>query len=676
MMTGIFEIPYAYVNDLTLVAKRAISLTAHGPRLFPGERLKLVQDATSPLLSPQAIADYPAAPEMLEAQMLRMFDRLPRVPDDFLFLDIETHNAEMRWDMPLEEFFRLGQFAWGEGEVQLTTNLDHLLSQIAKARRVIAHNGHSFDFSVLLGDEALHAAYEGRLFDTWVHATVHFPMPVTYRHSNGRTYTDYNTSPANARRWFGLDNQAFQFGFEGKSGDLKELAKKHNPPKTPVDKLDFGLIPVDDPDFLEYAKQDIIALREYFRSMLAVAPINDYDRRAQFRSAIDGQMTRNGVMLDVALAQSRVAEAEEQKEATLAKLEAEYNFPTEGKMPWRTKQGKEAIMRILADNGITPETVNWPLTATGNPSLGGDALIGLTKGTPVEALGSSLALLQGQRPLAEQALRYLSSDGRVHPSIDALQRSGRTSISEPGLTTWGSRTEAGVREKEYFIAGPGHKMIEFDLSNADQRAVAFMSGDKEYAKRFLPGVDGHEVTGRIVFGDETYDSDPKQYRNIAKAISHAYSYGAAPRKLAATSGQPLEITTQFTEAMARAYPRMIAWQNRVRRDGEDGWITNLWGRRMPVQSGRSYTQSPALLGQSSTTELLYDGLIRLYEHNPEFMRYVLFPVHDALVCSPPDELVEEFTEALLTVSRQTINNIDIFMEVGHPASNWSGGMHG
>lgn len=673
-MPNTIEIPYAHLSVLTRKAKQMLSLVAH--ELYPGDLLKLVDDPESILLSPEAIEHYPAAQEILRSQMMRLFGLLPRVPDDFLFLDIETHNAEKRWDMPLSEFFRLGQYAWGEGEVVLTTNLDHLLAQIAKARRVIAHNGHSFDFSVLLGDDALHAAYEGRLFDTWVHATVHFPMPVTYLHTNGRTYTDYNTSPANARRWFGLDNQAFQFGFEGKSGDLKELAKKYNPPKTPTGELDFGLIPVDDPDFLEYAKQDIVALREYFRSMLAVAPINDYDRRAQFRSAIDGQMTRNGVMLDVALAQSRVAEAEEQKEATLAKLEAEYDFPTEGKMPWRTKPGKEAIMRILADNGITPKTVNWPLTATGNPSLGGDALIALTKGTPVEALGSSLALLQGQRPLAEQALRYLSSDGRVHPSIDALQRSGRTSISEPGLTTWGSRTEAGIREKEYFIASPGHKMIEFDLSNADQRAVAFMSGDKEYAKRFLPGVDGHEITGRIVFGDATYDSDPKKYRNIAKAIGHAYSYGASPKKLASTSGQPLEITTQFTEAMARAYPRMIAWQNRVRRDGENGWVTNLWGRRMPVQSGRSYTQSPALLGQSSTTELLYDGLIRLYELNPEFMSYVLFPVHDALVCSPPEELVEEFTEALLTTAQQTINNIDIFMEAGHPASDWSGGMHG
>lgn len=681
-MPNTIEIPYAHLSVLTRKAKQMLSLVAH--ELYPGDLLKLVDDPESILLSPEAIEHCPAAQEILRSQMMRLFGLLPRVPDDFLFLDIETHNAEKRWDMPLSEFFRLGQYAWGEGEVVLTTNLDHLLAQIAKARRVIAHNGHSFDFSVLLGDDALHAAYEGRLFDTWVHATVHFPMPVTYLHTNGRTYTDYNTSPANARRWFGLDNQAFQFGFDGKSGDLKELAKKYNPPKTPTGELDFGLIPVDDPDFLEYAKQDIVALREYFRSMLAVAPINDYDRRAQFMAAIDGQMTRNGIRLDVALAQSRVAEAEEQKEATLAKLEAEYDFPTEGKMPWRTKQGKEAIMRILADNGITPKTVNWPLTATGNPSLGGDALIALTKGTPVEALGSSLALLQGQRPLAEQALRYLSSDGRVHPSVDGLQRSGRRSSTEPGLTTF---DEAN---KDLFIASEGFLMIECDLESSDARGVAAMSGDKNRAKWFEPGADSHEIVGRMLYGDSEYESHMPDgwekdatirkrnpLRKPSKVLNHSSAYNASPKKLHIITGEPLEICQRFVAMMDREYPRVAAWRNKlIQVATQNGYITTLWGRKLYVTPGREYTQAPALPSQNFTTEVLYDGLIRLYERNPKYLTYVLGQIHDALLGQAPEEEVEEFAVALQECVRQEINGIEVLMASGTPGSSWKASAHG
>lgn len=663
------EIPYAHFDSLNMRTKRELSRAAHV--VFPGKPLTLVRDEESPLLSPEAIMFYPASHLMLVAQIRRIFALLPRVPKDVLFLDIETHNAEKMWDLPLREFFRLGQWAWGEGEVHTTTDLDELLEHMSKARTIVAHNGHDFDFSVLLGDEALG---DRRLFDTWTHATVHFPAPYKFKHANGHTYVNAD-SPANARRWYGLDNLAHQFGFEGKMGDLKALATKHNPPKTKVADLDFSLIPLDDPEFLAYANQDIVVLRELLRSMLSVAPRDAYDDRAQFTAAIDAQMSRNGVRLDVDLAQSRVQEAEKAKQALLADLEQRYDFPTEGAMPWRTKAGKAAIMQILADNGITPETVEWPKTATGNPSLGGDALVSLTEGTPVEALGESLAALQGQRPLAAQALAYLSADGRVHPSISALQRSGRRSVTSPGLTTWGSRSEAGMREKEYFVAAHGHKMIEFDLSNADQRAVAFMSGDKEYAKRFLPGADGHEITGRVVFGDAAYDSDPHHYRETAKSISHAYAYGASARKLAATSGQPLETTQLFVQQMERAYPRMIRWQNAVRAQGENGWVTNLWGRRMPVEADRSYTQSPALLGQSSTTEMLYDTLINLYEREPDYLKFVLFPIHDALLCEVPEEIANDFVELFLSCAEQTINNVDIFMEAGTPANNWKECMH-
>ena len=44
------EIPYAYLDDLTVQAKRAISRAAH--ELYPGVALSLVEDPDSVLLSP------------------------------------------------------------------------------------------------------------------------------------------------------------------------------------------------------------------------------------------------------------------------------------------------------------------------------------------------------------------------------------------------------------------------------------------------------------------------------------------------------------------------------------------------------------------------------------------------------------------------------------------------
>src|SRR5690606_5975643 len=100
------------------------------------------------------------------------------------------------------------------------------------------------------------------------------------------------------------------------------------------------------------------------------------------------------------------------------------------------------------------------------------------------------------------AIRSTWEDGKAHPEITSLQRSGRFSMTNPSLPIWGSRTDELALDKEYFIASPGRKLVEMDFSNADQRIVAALSGDEAYALRFEPGADGHEISGRLMFGDE------------------------------------------------------------------------------------------------------------------------------------------------------------------------------
>ncbi|SLJ76285.1 Uncharacterised protein [Mycobacteroides abscessus subsp. abscessus] len=135
----------------------------------------------------------------------------------------------------------------------------------------------------------------------------------------------------------------------------------------------------------------------------------------------------------------------------MSELQTKYGLPTEGKSPWATTAGKEAIMAALADHGITPKSrKDWTKTSTGNLSLGGEVLTELTKGTSAEDLGKALAELKGQRSLAQLALDSTHPDGFVHPDITMLQRSGRWSTTEPGLTVWTSRGEGAV-EKSYFV---------------------------------------------------------------------------------------------------------------------------------------------------------------------------------------------------------------------------------
>ncbi len=603
----------------------------------------------------------------------------------YLYLDIESHNAGKQYSMRPQEFVRLFQYAWDDGPVACITDYPQMLDLIRQADYVVGHNALAFDLPVLFGEdslEPLQMALRYKVIDTYVLASLVYPAPYSYTDRKGHTYYDA-AKPESAKKWLSLDNLCFQLGLEGKLGDLKEMAKRYNPPKTPVGQLDFSLIPLDDPEFLDYAVQDIIAVRALWkrlREMLKAQNYRgDYIWREMLIWSINAQISRNGVLVDQQAARDRVTELAAKRDTVMQMLVNDYGFPTEGKSPWASAKGKEVIMAILAEHGITPDSrPDWPRTPTGAPKLGGDELVSLTEGTPAEEFGSAMAMLKGQRSLAQLALDSTKEDGRVHPDIACLQRSGRTSVQNPGLTVW-TKNE----EKRYFIADPGCVMVEMDYSAADARAVAAVSGDPEFAKRFEPGIDAHDLTGVIFFGEDTYYAARDNLRPLAKKGGHAMAYRVGSKKLAAGLGVTLEEATGFIDAYKRAYPLVARWQDEVTAEGEHGYVTNWWGRRMRVDPERSFTQSSALIGQSTTREVLFDGLIRIARDNIEVLRWLRMTVHDAVVWSIPKDkvgaavpwIVERMS---LTFDPQTqvSQPIDFTMSVGPlDATDWYAAGH-
>lgn len=613
-----------------------------------------------------------------DEEMIAMFEYnaslvpWPGHDHETLYFDIESHNAEKRWDMPVHQFVRTVQWAWGiDGETCFSTNVNDLYEQIHSAYGLVAHNGHPFDFSVLLGDDALGWAREGRLFDTMVFGNLANPAPFTFTDRYGRQswmeIGGQSKVVPHTRKWLSLDNQAYVLGVPGKFGNLEELARKHNPPKTKKDDLDFGLIPVDDEDFVAYARQDIPALQGITFGLLKKKKLDDYDWREQMCAAINAQISRNGWLVDRDAAQQRVDEQAAKRERILAGLSERYDFPTEGKSPWISAKGKAAILAALKDFGIVPteHRDTWPFGKTG-PSLAGSVLIEHCTEPEAAEFAQAIAELGGQRPLAGQALECTHSDGRVHPDITSMQRSGRMSTGQPSLGTWTARGPGAV-EKRYFLADPGCMLVEFDMSQADARAVAAMSGDREFAKRFEDGRDAHEFTGRFVFGDELYDSDPETYRQKAKLCVHGSSYGLGAKGLVRQLRIELAQANKFVAFMQDTYPTLTFWQNRVREEARVGYVVNRWGRKMPVDPERIYTTAPALHGQSSTRELLFDALIKLPD---EILRMLKITVHDAVVFSFPEQRVDELSQVVVESFETEWNGIKFPLHRGPEAPDW------
>jgi DNA polymerase-1 len=593
-----------------------------------------------------------------------------------LVFDIETFGSEHLWDMPPAEFFRLGGFAWGAGEVQLTTDLEELRAAIRSADVVIGHNITAFDLTAVFGKdstEPLRMAREGKVFDTWVHATLYAPAPRQYTNRKGQTRLA--VSPEQAMSWFSLDNLAYQFGVAGKSHDLKALAKLHG---------GFGEIPTDDPEFRDYLVQDVVASRDIAKKLLKIHPFTGYAKREQLNAAIDAQNSRNGWRVDTERAKARVKELDDLRDKYMAMLAEKFGLPTEGKAPLRSNAGKAAVLAALRSVGIREKDL--PKTKAGAPSLGGEGLVEAArgKGPEAEELAGAIAAIGGMRPLAQTALDCVHADGRVHPSITTLQRSGRKSTTKPGLTVWTSRGKGAI-EKSYFIPNADDEvLVEFDYSQADARIVAAYSGDRKFAQRFAPGADAHLITAWAVWGKDvvgTDKSDPvtAEYRQTAKALGHAYAYRAGPRTLARTAKQPLAVAERFVKAMQAEYKLVSKWQDRAAREAETGRVVGGWGRPMMAESDRAWTQGPALKGQNGTRELIVDALIRLPD---DVLCMLVAQVHDALVFSIPRGRLEEVTETVKAAMQCHWQPPDgsgqrVFFPVGvgPAATNWADAGH-
>ncbi|GGU45636.1 hypothetical protein GCM10010178_42590 [Lentzea flava] len=587
-------------------------------------------------------------------------------------IDVETHSADQLYNMAPNEFVRLAGYAWDNSDhVHLSTDLDELREAIRSARYIVGHNIHAFDLTAIFGAdsiEPLELAREGRVIDSWTHSTLVHPAPRNYIDRRGRPR--HVKGPEQAKLWHGLDEQAHQLGVQGKAYDLTELAREFG---------GYDKIPLDEPRYEEYLRQDVRTGRLVLQALLRKGPLDKYAIREQLVAAIAAQISRNGWRVDVPAAQARIKELDAIRDRYMAMLVEKHGMPSEGKAPLRTNAGKEAVLAALKSVGVRADDL--VRTKNGAPSLGGDSVkeAARGKGEEAEALAEAIAAIGGIRPLAEGALRHLHADGKVHPQITTLQRSGRWSTQDPGLTVWTSRGD-GAEEKRYYIPNADDEvLVELDLSQADARIVAAYSGDRKFAERFRPGADAHMITAYAVWGKEEVDTNPAHYRQTAKACGHAYAYRAGARTIATTAGVAHSIAKKFVDGMQAAYRQVTRWQDKVTRLARKGYVVNAWGRKMLVDEGREWTQAPALYGQSGTREIVCDGLIRLPN---EILRMVVAQVHDAIVLSVPATRAEEIiaiVKRAMTCDWQppdgTGQRVHFPVGVGPLGKNWADAAH-
>lgn len=571
-----------------------------------------------------------------------------------MVFDLETRSANQRFAPGVTGFVRLIGHTSPDGIVT-STDPEVVLGH---GGVLVAHNGFGFDFLVLArhhGFDLLQAGEQGQLIDTMVLAALALP-PV-------------GGDGEKAMKNWSLDRLGEQLLGQPKSDNVVRLGEQHG---------GIDQIPVDDPAYIDYCRQDVAIAQGLFERFAPGGRLTPYQQREmRLMARLAASITLNGFRVDVDLLHQRIAEGQRAKDECLHWLVETYDLPTttadgkRAKNPAATQAGKDAICRAFADMGVT-----LPLTDKGNVSTSNETMKELIESAgsspEVIRLAEAIQRLNGIRTVYQMVLNHLQGD-RIHPELFACQLNGRFSV-RPGMTNLGKRG-GKVAERAIFLPdSDDHVLIACDLSQIDARAVAVHSQDPAYMALFdidpatgLPR-DIHTEVAKAIWGDPARRSD-------AKPINHGINYGMAASTLAKVTGQSELEAVRTLGTFFRRFPRLREWQETVRKKGEQGVpLDNGFGRMMRVNPERAYTQAPALVGCGCARDLMVEGILRLPVEIVPMLRMF---IHDELVFSVPKSDAPEIEAAILKALQfdwaphEGMRPIRVLAELGARGNNWA-----
>lgn len=226
------------------------------------------------------------------------------------------------------------------------------------------------------------------------------------------------------------------------------------------------------------------------------------------------------------------------------------------------------VLETLQSIGITPRN------RYGKLSTDVKVLTPLSKRYPAEAfITDVLTYRKKQKFLKTYVEAQLDPDNRFRTSYDGSGTvTGRISSSKTIWGTGGNLQNIPVKSddpriaefRRLFIAPPGWKIFHADLSQAEARAVAWLSRDEELIDRFLndPDFDIHKTTAARIYNISEADVSPTQ-RQQAKQCVHSGNYGIKAQTFSIVSHMPFA-KAKFALEKYQSRPSLQRWWTEVR----------------------------------------------------------------------------------------------------------------
>lgn len=584
-----------------------------------------------------------------------------------LFIDIESGSADDLFRTRRGDFNRLYGYMWEGEDPQTTTDVEEFRRVLKQAKRIVSFNGIGFD-----------------------NLSMHYHDGVDYLELSKKTVdlmiAERQVDPPSAKGmpkgYYGLDQTAQRLKYDGKLSDLSVLAAEFG---------GYDKIPLDDPRYTEYLKQDLVATADVWKERQREVFSDPYIKREHrvMERMVYGPKLR-GFRVDEEELQERRHQQAERKKKNFKRLQEEYGVPM-GRWktfktkppryepfsaPLRTVEGLAAIERNLVEMGAgrvrrtetgqistKRENLEAAISFYSSPERMLDRKIDpdTVDSERVKDFLETVIDVTTERTVYDTIAKY-TINGRVHPEIVPEQASGRWSVTKPGLTVLGKK-KGKWRERQILLPDEDHVIIAVDMDQVDARVVAGLCQDPAYMSLFEPGKDLHSEVAMRIFG-----RCDGEYRERAKVGAHGYSYGLGAKGLSAQMNVSLEKAQEFIQGMRDEFPVLSQWREatiQVAKTGE--FLDSGFGRRLRPDPERAPTQGPGLRGQSGTRDLMAQWVLNLEWEHVEMLKVI---VHDEGVFSVPRASWEEHGKAIVGAATMEFRGVPITAGLTGPGDDW------
>lgn len=362
-----------------------------------------------------------------------------------------------------------------------------------------------------------------------------------------------------------------------------------------------------------------------------------------------GEITQKGVLIDTERRDLLKTQYEQEINQLQAEIEAEVGHPLNVRS---SAQMKKLLYETLK---LKPKYDR----KTKRLSTGEDALVELALETGNPLLNKILKLRSLKTLLSTFVDAGIDPDGRIRTSYGITETTRLSSTK----TIFGTGANLQNIPKEYrvvFVADSGYSLTKCDKSQAEARAVAWLSNCRELKRLFTSGEDVFKYVAHIAF-NVPIDQVDKKLRQEAKPVTHGSNYKMGPKLFSKYIGKSFKEGREIQNRYFSRFPEIRTWQNDIiNQINKSGRIRTPFGR-VRIFTGRyderSYKEAIADSPQSIVVNDVNLGLLKLHYYLKELgpdAAFVVLQVHDEVVILHRTELRNEVVDLLRIVYSRPI----------------------